>query len=115
MNPRTLSLAIAALLVPFSVHAATPFTGNHPEEAYANDAPLLVSPGDYAPLFKVVQERLVEEGFDAGPANGDFGAKTQTALAQFQLARNLPASGALDQRTLNELGVDLGLSLAGGE
>ena len=115
MNLRTLSLATAALLVQFSVNAATPFTGNHPEEAYSDDAPLLVSRGDYAPLFKAVQERLLEQGFDAGPANGDFGAKTQAALAQFQRARDLPASGALDSRTLNELDVDLGLSLIGGE
>jgi peptidoglycan hydrolase-like protein with peptidoglycan-binding domain len=106
---------LAVLLLPLSALAATPFTSNHPEEAHSNDSPMLVSPGDYAPLFKAVQERLVAEGFDAGPANGDFGTKTQAALTQFQLARNLPASGSLDQRTLNELGVDLGLSLSGGE
>ena len=115
MNSRILLLVMLA--VPLCANAATPFTSNHPEEAYSNDEPLLVSPGDYAPLFKAVQERLAEEGFDPGPANGDFGTKTQTALAQFQLARNLPASGSLDQRTLNELGVDLGLGLlsSGGE
>jgi len=38
-------------------------------------------------------------------ANGDFGEKTQAALGQFQLARNLPASGQLDDATLAELGV----------
>jgi peptidoglycan hydrolase-like protein with peptidoglycan-binding domain len=107
MNPRILFLGITALLVQFSVHAATPFTSIHPEEAYPNDAPPLASAGDHAPLFKAVQERLLEEGFDGGPANGNFGAKTQAALAQFQLSRNLPVSGALDVRTLDELGVDL--------
>jgi peptidoglycan hydrolase-like protein with peptidoglycan-binding domain len=52
-----------------------------------------------------VQEKLRQLGFDAGPANGDFGAKTQTALGQFQLANNLPVSGQLDDRTLGVLGV----------
>ena len=109
------SILVLLLLAPLAVSAGE-LTSLHPEQAYSNDSPLLVSPGDYAPLFKAVQERLLEEGFDAGPANGDFGTKTQTALAQFQLARNLPASGSVDQRTLNELGVDLGLGLlSGGE
>lgn len=107
-------ILVFALLAPVGASAGE-LTSLHPEEAYPDDAPLLVSPGAYEPLFKAVQQKLIEEGFDAGPVNGDFGAKTQTALAQFQLARNLPASGGLDQRTLNELGVDLGLSLTGGE
>lgn len=42
----------------------------------------------------------------AGPVNGDFDGKTQAALAQFQLSRDLPASGQLDDRTAAELGVD---------
>ena len=110
----TARILLLVLLTPLAASAGA-LTSLHPEEAYPDDAPPLASPGEYQPLFKAVQERLIAEGFDAGPVNGDFGAKTQTALAQFQLARNLPASGALDQRTLNELGVDLGLSLSGGE
>lgn len=106
MNSRTLTLGLAALLAQLSASAATPFTSMHPEAAYPDNAPMLVEPGDYAPLFRAVQERLRELGFDAGPANGDFGAKTQAALAQFQLARDLPVSGMLDDRTRAELGVD---------
>lgn len=52
-----------------------------------------------------MQEKLRELGFDAGPVNGDFGSKTQAALAQFQLSRAIPASGQLDDQTLAELGV----------
>jgi peptidoglycan hydrolase-like protein with peptidoglycan-binding domain len=52
-----------------------------------------------------VQEKLRALGFDAGPVNGDFGSKTQAALAQFQLSRTIPASGQLDNETLDELGV----------
>jgi len=52
-----------------------------------------------------VQEKLRALGFDAGPVNGDFGTKTQAALAQFQLTASLPVSGQLDDPTLDELGV----------
>jgi peptidoglycan hydrolase-like protein with peptidoglycan-binding domain len=53
-----------------------------------------------------VQQKLHEQGFDAGPVNGDFGAKTQAALTQFQLSRALPASGMLDEETLAALGLE---------
>jgi peptidoglycan hydrolase-like protein with peptidoglycan-binding domain len=106
MDPRT-PILTAALLLAFQVSAlaSDPFTSNHPEKAYPDNAPALTSPGPYSDLIKQVQEKLHAEGFDAGPLNGDFGSKTQAALAQFQLARDLPASGMLDDRTLTELGV----------
>lgn len=59
----------------------------------------------YSGLIIEVQEKLHELGFDAGPADGDFNEKTQAALAQFQLSRVIPASGQLDDLTLQELGV----------
>jgi peptidoglycan hydrolase-like protein with peptidoglycan-binding domain len=99
-------LLLAALLVPLTAVAADALTSLHPEEAYPDNSPLLASPGDYADLFKRAQERLHQLGFDAGPVNGDLGAKTQAALAQFQIANGLPASGMLDDATRAELGVD---------
>jgi peptidoglycan hydrolase-like protein with peptidoglycan-binding domain len=60
----------------------------------------------YNAFYQRVQEKLHEQGFDAGPFNGDFGSKTQAALGQFQLSRTLPASGQLDDQTLAELGVN---------
>jgi peptidoglycan hydrolase-like protein with peptidoglycan-binding domain len=103
MTPRIL---LVSLLAPLVAAAANPFTALHPEEAYPDDAQTLATPGEHADLFRQVQEKLHAQGFDAGPVNGDWGAKTQTALAQFQRARDLPASGSLDQRTLAELGVE---------
>jgi mannosyl-glycoprotein endo-beta-N-acetylglucosaminidase len=105
MTSRALLINIAALLIPFSAIAATPFTSNQPEEAYPDSVPPLASSGPNSEFIKRVQQKLHEQGFDAGPINGDFGAKTQTALGQFQLSRALPASGALDDQTLAELGV----------
>lgn len=108
-------LSVGALLL----FAGSAFAGNavsdiHPEEAYPNDALMLVSPGPYADLIRAVQEKLHEQGFDAGPVNGDFGSKTQAALAQFQLSTMLPASGMLDAKTLSELGVSPPATAAAG-
>src|SRR5262249_5253823 len=92
------------LAIPLGAGAATPFTALHPEEAYPDPAQG-GSSDPYAGFITHVQEKLGELGFDAGPPNGDFGPKTQTALTQFQLSRNVPASGQLDEQTLAELGV----------
>jgi peptidoglycan hydrolase-like protein with peptidoglycan-binding domain len=72
----------------------------------AANAPRMTSPGPYDDFTKQVQEKLNGLGFDAGPVNGDFGAKTQAALAQYQLSMLLPASGVPDDGTLLELGID---------
>lgn len=62
-----------------------------------------VSPGPYTDFYKQLQQKLNNLGFDAGPVNGEFGEKTQAALAQYQLAMMLPASGMPDAPTLLEL------------
>ena len=98
-------LLIASLAFPLSALAAGPFTGNHPEASLPDNAQQ-VSSDPYQPLVRRVQERLHQLGFDAGPVNGEFGEKTQAALAQFQLANLLPASGMPDAKTVLELGVE---------
>ena len=101
---KRLLLAACAGLVPFGVMAANAFTSLHPEEAIPDPVdPVSASP--YSGFIGRVQEKLRALGFDAGPVNGDFGEKTQAALAQFQLSRAIPASGQLDEQTLAELGV----------
>jgi len=92
------------LLGPTGAAAQSPFTSLHPEEAIP-DPRGEMEQGPYSDFIKRVQERLHQEGFDAGPVNGDFGEKTQAALAQFQLAFSVPASGSLDDETLAALGV----------
>ena len=103
-------LFISAVLFLF---ASAAFAGDalsdmHPEEAYPDPSPAAAAPasqGPFSDLFKQVQEKLNQLGFDAGPANGQFDSKTQAALAQFQLSWPLPASGSLDAATLRALGV----------
>ena len=103
-------LAVAAiLLLPLGALAAKDFTSLHPEEAHP-DSREHVSPDPYSDFIKRLQEKLHSQGFDAGPVNGDFGTKTQAALAQFQLSRAIPASGQLDDATLAELGLQRGPS-----
>jgi peptidoglycan hydrolase-like protein with peptidoglycan-binding domain len=101
---RRLLLIGCLVLAPSAAIAANPFTSLHPEEAIPDPA-RPVSAGRHDDFIKRVQARLRELGFAAGPVNGDFGEKTQAALAQFQLSRTIPASGQLDDQTLAELGV----------
>jgi peptidoglycan hydrolase-like protein with peptidoglycan-binding domain len=96
----------AALLVAVPAFAGNAVSDMHPEEAYPDNAPVLVSPGPYGDLLKQVQEKLHALDFDPGPVNGASSSKLQAALAQFQLSEALPASGMLDQRTLLALGLD---------
>jgi peptidoglycan hydrolase-like protein with peptidoglycan-binding domain len=104
MSLHRLAFALLLLLAPLSTLGAGAFSSIHPEEAYPD--PAQGGSGDpYTGFITRVQEKLRELGFDAGPANGDFGPKTQTALGQFQLSRDIPASGQLDDATLAELGV----------
>lgn len=97
----------AAVLVsaPSLTISGSPFTSIHPEQAYPDpEVPGYFDP--YADLVSAVQRQLRGLGYDAGPINGEFSAKTQAALAQFQLAAGLPVSGSLDETTLAELGVE---------
>ena len=107
MNAR-IALTIALLITaPLAGAAGGAFTALHPEQAIP-DPDARIVPGPYSAFVARVQERLLALGFDAGPVNGDFGEKTQAALAQFQLSVPLPASGQLDDETLRELGIRRG-------
>jgi hypothetical protein len=52
-----------------------------------------------------IQDALRTRGFDPGPSDDVFGAKTRAALHKFQEANNLPVGG-LDAKTLEALGVN---------
>jgi peptidoglycan hydrolase-like protein with peptidoglycan-binding domain len=97
-------LLCIALLAPLGALASGPFTSLHPED-FHSDPMAQGAPSEYSGLITEVQKKLRALGFDAGPPNGDFGEKTQAALAQFQLSRTIPASGQLDEETLYQLDV----------
>lgn len=97
-------LFLVLLVLPLTALASGPFTSLHPEE-HEPDPVGHASSDPYTEFISGVQDKLRGLGFDAGPVNGDFGFKTQAALAQFQLSLNIPASGQLDDQTLDELGM----------
>jgi hypothetical protein len=53
------------------------------------------------------QEALKGKGFDPGAISGRMHARTQEALREFQKANDLPATGVLDQKTAEKLGIKL--------
>lgn len=65
--------------------------------------------GEVASMVTKVQVALVIRGYDPGPVDGKFGAKTKVALGRFQAANNLPISAAMDLETLRLLGVEIGM------
>lgn len=53
-----------------------------------------------------VQQKLNNEGFQAGPVDGIWGPKTQSAVKNFQQKKGIEATGQLDEKTLAELDVE---------
>jgi hypothetical protein len=53
------------------------------------------------------QEALKARGLDPGAVSGRMHAKTQEALREFQKANDLQATGVLDQKTADKLGMKL--------
>jgi peptidoglycan hydrolase-like protein with peptidoglycan-binding domain len=89
MNARTFPAALAALTLSFSVSFS----------ALAEDSAAVTT-------VKLAQEQLHHAGFYSGRIDGNLAGDTQAALAQFQLSRQIPASGSLDETTLAALRVE---------
>lgn len=53
------------------------------------------------------QEALKAKGRDPGAVTGRMHAKTQEALREYQKANDLPATGILDNKTAEKLGITL--------
>lgn len=52
----------------------------------------------------LLQQKLTAAGFNPGSTDGNFGAATQTAVINFQKAKNLPADGVVGTSTWAALG-----------
>lgn len=70
------------------------------------------TPGGSARV-RALQRRLHGRGLSPGPADGRYGPITETAVAQFQRAAGIRASGALDTRTRRALARGLGSRFSG--
>ena len=66
----------------------------------------VIQPSELSPeQVRTVQRSLSERGFAVDPT-GTFDDRTQTALMDFQRARGLPATGNLNNPTVEALGID---------
>lgn len=71
--------------------------------------------GDSGAAVQEIQNALIAQGYNPGPADGQFGAKTTTAVKAFQTANGLTADGAVGPATSAKLlgGATGGASSAG--
>ena len=65
--------------------------------------PVALANGSRGADVGLLQQRLVRQGYAAGPADGIFGPDTHRALLQFQRDANLLADGIAGMRTLAAL------------
>ena len=54
-------------------------------------------------IYKV-QKRLIELGYEPGPADGIMGKMTKKAIKKFQKDNDMPPTGKIDNDTKNKLG-----------
>ena len=54
---------------------------------------------------KKAQQALADAGYHPGPVDGKIGARTRSALMEFQQVNGISDSGELDQATLMALGL----------
>jgi hypothetical protein len=74
---------------------------------YPYDGPIYVgnSPKPFDQIVADVQSTLQEQGYYHGEVDGLVGPLTQEALAAYQSAQGLEATAAIDQPTLESLGI----------
>ncbi|MFP4296391.1 MAG: peptidoglycan-binding protein [Spirulinaceae cyanobacterium] len=67
------------------------------------EAPQILRPGDRGEEVVALQEKLQTLGFFEGELDGDYGVKTETAVAQFQGSQDLNMDGIAGSTTLRRL------------
>lgn len=84
-----------------------PAWGYAPDSVYAWDGPIYASSPDYDPAQVVanVQSALQQQGYYQGDIDGILGPETRAALAEYQSAQGLEPTGAVDEPTLETLGM----------
>ncbi|MEG3924775.1 peptidoglycan-binding protein [Microcoleus sp. D3_18a_C4] len=72
--------------------------------AVPGNPPTLLNKGAVGSKVKTLQVRLEMQGYDPGPIDGIFGARTATAVKNFQQYKGLMANGMVDDTTWKALG-----------
>lgn len=71
--------------------------------AKAAATPSGIGPGDKGRAVLNVEKHLEAAGYELGPTNQTFGARTGAAVQAFQKASHLPETGVVDARTWSKL------------
>jgi hypothetical protein len=84
-----------------------PAWGYDPGAAYYYDGPIYASNPEEDPgqVVANVQSALQEQGYYQGEIDGVLGPQTRAALADYQSAQGLEPTGAVDEPTLETLGM----------
>ena len=72
-------------------------------ELFNRAGPTVLGPGASGPAVRELQARLRQIGWFFGDVSDQYGEQTGTAVAGFQGKRQVPATGKVDQRTLDLL------------
>jgi len=69
------------------------------------DVPAQTAQAPAAPAMSLyeAQHRLTRNGYSPGPVNGEMGEEAASALRDFQMDKNLPVTGQVDEATANAL------------
>ncbi|MEG4242123.1 peptidoglycan-binding protein [Microcoleus sp. MON2_D6] len=95
------ALAADPASAPETVQSNAPILSN---AAVPGNPPTLLNKGAVGSKVKTLQVRLEMQGYDPGPIDGIFGARTATAVKSFQENKGLTASGMVDDTTWKALG-----------
>ena len=113
----TTALALAGVMLAGSAFAQTPTgspaTGAETRSESRSRAGGMASTGDER--VKAAQQALKDKGHDPGGVDGRMGPKTEQALRDFQKAQGMQATGQLDARTMQSLGVESDRTSGAGE
>ncbi|MBD1827691.1 peptidoglycan-binding protein [Microcoleus vaginatus GB1-A2] len=72
--------------------------------AVPGNPPTLLNKGAVGSKVKTLQVRLEIQGYDPGPIDGIFGARTATAVKNYQKFKGFAANGMVDETTWKALG-----------
>jgi hypothetical protein len=84
-----------------------PAWGYNPGATFYFDGPIYASSPEYDPgqVVANVQSALQQQGYYQGEIDGVLGPQTRAALAEYQSAQDLEPTGAVDEPTLERLGI----------
>lgn len=81
------------------------YEDDYHEIAYYPTDPNLLTIGSSGEIVALLQQVLLEQGFDPGAVDGLYGHQTAEAVAQYQSAAGLQVDGVAGGQTLDSLGL----------